>query len=412
MAWLAAPAIGQPATGERRSHIPIPQGEGTVDLEKLFAERLSELEARQDLAKWLKDGDLKKLIEAMQRSGIKPGDPLLQEQLKQFIDRNQRAGNMPRLTAEEMERLKRLVEDTLRGWKPPEPPTPPNPGKNGTTPPVPPDPRPGGTRPGTSPTAPTVDPAAQAEMRERIMRWAQGLEGLARRLGESPALQQAFRDLSQTLLDMQNSALPSGARLDAQLAALNRMARDASGWVGDSWKSLRKFNLPPLPKFNWPSVRMPSVGSLPSVSLSRGLPSLPSAPEAWQTILLVVLGCVLVMLGWKVLAQLAVAGMRQGGGWKLGPWPINPARIATREDVVRAFEYLSLLRLGWPAQHWNHREIARRLGGEADERRRAARELADLYEIARYAPADEAMEPEAIDAARRDLCFLAGVSAA
>ena len=36
------------------------------------------------------------------------------------------------------------------------------------------------------------------------------------------------------------------------------------------------------------------------------------------------------------------------------------ARVADREELIRAFEYLSLLRLGEPARHWHHRAIAAR----------------------------------------------------
>src|SRR5262249_17453220 len=73
--------------------------------------------------------------------------------------------------------------------------------------------------------------------------------------------------------------------------------------------------------------------------------------------------------------------------------------------------YLSLLRCGYPARVWNHLTIASQLGGKTDDRRQAARQLAALYEQARYAPEDEPLPAEALAAARRDLCFLAGVAA-
>jgi hypothetical protein len=70
------------------------------------------------------------------------------------------------------------------------------------------------------------------------------------------------------------------------------------------------------------------------------------------------------------------------------------------------------LLLGRRAQCWNHREIAGRLGGDAAEKQRAAIELAAVYEKARYAPNDEPLEESALAAARRDLCYLAGVAGA
>jgi hypothetical protein len=80
--------------------------------------------------------------------------------------------------------------------------------------------------------------------------------------------------------------------------------------------------------------------------------------------------------------------------------------VASRADLIRAFEYLSLARCGEAARSWHHRAIAERLGGAEEERRTAAAGLARLYEQARYAPADHP-EPD-WTAARRPLTFLAG----
>jgi hypothetical protein len=70
--------------------------------------------------------------------------------------------------------------------------------------------------------------------------------------------------------------------------------------------------------------------------------------------------------------------------------------------------------LGPAARPCHHLELAARLGGPtADaERRRAAGELARLYEQARYAPEDDQLSADDLAAARRDLCLLAGVGAA
>ena len=93
--------------------------------------------------------------------------------------------------------------------------------------------------------------------------------------------------------------------------------------------------------------------------------------------------------------------------------------------MIRAFEYLSLLWLGPPARNWNHQVIAERMGEEdkagpdapklmswdAFAQRQAAGQLAALYERARYAPPGEPLPDDALAAARRDLCFLAGMPA-
>jgi hypothetical protein len=68
--------------------------------------------------------------------------------------------------------------------------------------------------------------------------------------------------------------------------------------------------------------------------------------------------------------------------------------------------------LGPAALTSNHVELARRLGDGAGGApgRRAARELAGLYERARYTPDDEPLAAGDLAAARRDLSLLAGVA--
>src|SRR5207237_216339 len=120
-------------------------------------------------------------------------------------------------------------------------------------------------------------------------------------------------------------------------------------------------------------------------------------------------GVVVVILLWKFLPQLKLVGRAHSNqGWQLGPWPVDPNRVSTRAEVVKAFEFLSLLRFGLDVRTWNHRDIARALGSEAG-RRHAAEELAGVYEMARYTPDDERLPEASLAAARRDLCFLAGM---
>jgi hypothetical protein len=127
-----------------------------------------------------------------------------------------------------------------------------------------------------------------------------------------------------------------------------------------------------------------------------------------------------LVLAVVVLAGLALARSRgwvggKGDDWRLGPWPVVPSEVRTREDVVKAFEYLALLRLGKKAGAANHLDIARQLGSAEDapaQKRELARELAYLYEQARYAPPEENLSTDEVETARRDLGLLAGVSAA
>jgi hypothetical protein len=93
------------------------------------------------------------------------------------------------------------------------------------------------------------------------------------------------------------------------------------------------------------------------------------------------------------------------------PWPVEPGLVATREDVVKAFEYLSVSKCGDEAINWHHHQIADRLGTSQNQKE-AADQLAGLYERARYSPANEIFTESDIAEARARLCQLAGVPTA
>jgi hypothetical protein len=147
-------------------------------------------------------------------------------------------------------------------------------------------------------------------------------------------------------------------------------------------------------------------------------PSGPGGSFGFGTVLvwLGVVGLAVLVL-WQVWSRFGAgrAAARILGGWRLGAWPVDPAHVATREELIQAFEYLSLLRLGAAARTWNHLDIAAALGAMAaggSAARRAAARLAALYEEARYAPEEGPLPGPALAEARRDLCFLGGVAAA
>jgi hypothetical protein len=138
-------------------------------------------------------------------------------------------------------------------------------------------------------------------------------------------------------------------------------------------------------------------------------------------LLWVAITIVLAVVVWKYLrARSAEQASRQNRAWKLGPWPVSPAAVASREELILAFEYLSFLKLGPAAHSRNHLALADALGNqesgvrgqESGERRRAAQHLAFLYEFARYAPDRNPLSDDALTAARRELCFLAETASA
>jgi hypothetical protein len=147
--------------------------------------------------------------------------------------------------------------------------------------------------------------------------------------------------------------------------------------------------------------------------------------SGWRILLLVAALAILGLVLWRIAGRGTARTLDARDAWKLGPWPVQPAAVQTREELIQAFEYLSLLRLGPAARNWHHWTIAMQLGrspggsvsvrswGEGSpERLRAAEQLASLYERARYAPAVESLPEAALAMARRDLCLLAGVPVA
>ena len=129
---------------------------------------------------------------------------------------------------------------------------------------------------------------------------------------------------------------------------------------------------------------------------------------------LVLAALVAIVIAWQILAlRLRASSRRVQVGWQLGPWPVDPQRIASRGDLVRAFEYLACLLLGPDARHRHHRALAEQIAARnpTPARQTAAADLGLLYEQARYAPPDEPLPEACLAAARRDLSLLAEASA-
>jgi len=161
-----------------------------------------------------------------------------------------------------------------------------------------------------------------------------------------------------------------------------------------------KINSPRIPEPNLPSMSPPSGPSMGGLQLG-----------GTATILMMLAALALVgFLLWRYLLK-PLKQWKKAESDALGPWPIEPAKVRTRAELVTAVNYLALLKCGKPAKVWHHREVANRLGAEDDRRRHSAVALADVYERARYAPLQEDLAADQMDRARRELCFLAGVDA-
>ena len=149
-----------------------------------------------------------------------------------------------------------------------------------------------------------------------------------------------------------------------------------------------------------------------SSSTSSGTGGLGSFSFGGSWFPVIVLGIVVIgIVLWMVIKNLGsptpeIAFVGDG----IGAWPIDPRCINTREDVVKAFEYLSVLICGASAKTWTHNTIADALEELAATHGETAVQLARLYELARYAPLDEPLTRDELMEARELVCGLAGVS--
>ena len=206
----------------------------------------------------------------------------------------------------------------------------------------------------------------------------------------------------RTLIHEFGKGLDSGG--DNSLA--KAMSSLPKGWFTSDDASWLANNLkPPSP---------PNVGGNWSggpAFTSGGLSGGDSAGALEAVIWVAALGLIAVAVWMAVSTARRQAADARKKGWELGPWPVSPSQVSTREDLIRAFEYLAFLLLGPSARTLNHLDVAERLRPNDGLRAGAAARLAHLYEQARYAPADESLPPEDLMAARGDLSALAGAAA-
>ncbi|HYT87825.1 MAG TPA: hypothetical protein VEL76_03825, partial [Gemmataceae bacterium] len=230
-------------------------------------------------------------------------------------------------------------------------------------------------------------------LQDRLLRWAEELlEGV-----EHSRLGKLLQNLENSVFDRLGSKLSFPAGLEKLGARLKLPQGWDFSFPEVNWLKAPNLSLPSPPRLNL-NFSLPDL-SLGSPNLGGGLPSLGGSGGA-QTIGTAALwGGLVVLLAlivWRLGGGSTWLTRRAGtSGWALGPWPVNPASVTTRAELVQAFEYLALLLLGLEARAWNHRDIAERLSPkEADApQRAAAEELAGLYEQARYAPDDEPLAP-------------------
>jgi hypothetical protein len=400
---LACPAArSQEVSGSAPGHafVPLPV---PGDLEALLRDRLQQAREQEEFERWLK-----KLLKDPSR--LRLDDEETQEKLKKGLANPLVRGQVDALR-ESAERLKLdpNIAKKIEQLRPEPEPGGPDKGFKGPPPGAMPPPYPGGP---ASPGVPSPPAAQPANPEEQLSDWfrdrMESLEGsrLGRLLQDSPAFRQGLMQLQEAYLRHRGEGGPFRSWDVTRFTSRMHLPEwDLSG-LESSWLKLRNLHLPsvPHPTFggigNW-KIPLPEAGSAPG------------AGAVGNVLLWVLLVGTTGVVLWQA-ARRKGGGLRRGvAASRLGPWPMAPAQVATRTDLVRAFEYLSLLLLGPAARTQNHLDVAERLAGDgADkaQRQNAASELATLYELARYAPLHESLPADALAAARRDLCLLAGVA--
>jgi hypothetical protein len=242
------------------------------------------------------------------------------------------------------------------------------------------------------------DSLRQAWARD-IVDWASRFpkDRLAAPLRDSPALRKLMEELSETAAGNR----PGTVGLDVQLARWQQR-----------WESLKEWLPKDIPDFDLNGFRVPEV-HLPSIDFGGSIPARSAAPLLGTIadllpVLYVAIGVLIVigvlrMMRSKQTAQSDLSAV-------LGPWPVAPGQVDSRGQLIRAFDYLAQLRFGPDAKSWHHRAVATRLPRNPTEES-AARELAAMYEWARYSPEIDEVPAPALAHARRHLAQLSGGAA-
>jgi len=197
-----------------------------------------------------------------------------------------------------------------------------------------------------------------------------GLDNVASDLRDSPVFKEWIRDLSRASAQSPNGPVTVGNLADIA-RSMDGLVKDFRHWLPRNVPDMPKLDFsPPSPSFSVPSLYSPAASSF---SLSG---------SGWT---FVAFGLV-VLLAALALGRLGklrpVKSLAVSRPFILGPWPVDPQHISSREELIAAFEYLALLKYGLAAKSWHHNEVAAKLGDAGT--RNDAESLARLYERARY----------------------------
>jgi hypothetical protein len=393
---VAAQADGGPDAPKKGSRY-VPFAFDPKEVEKLTQFQLEAAE-QKELLKGLVDKilrDPKKFkLDPKTLQGLNLNDPALQEQFKGILK------DIPKGKEPSPEVLKKLGDELQKNLLKGQPTN-----ENGPVP-LPGHPPPALPPPPKHPAAPpNPDPEAPAlDWLKRLMERAEESK-VGDRLRDSPAWHDALLSLRTSLHQAPQS--PDGWGLDkltGRLLSPDKLPLPDARTL-QHLGNLKPPNLPHW-KLPLPSLANPGLGPVSA-------PALPTAAALGTVAVWLVLVALVAVLLWQASRWLKATGQRNRAAEAgLGPWPIAPDRIATRAELVRAFDYLALLVFGTPARAWHHHAVARALAERSAPLADAAGQAAALYEWARYTEGDEALPADRRDRARRALAQLAGMHAA
>lgn len=369
---------------------------------KIDAEYEKELKKRLEMEQRL--GPLKDLINqiiadpsklpnaAEQLKGLKLEDEKFKEALKDWVSKDPSMQKALREWAaqkamdqspEELLRLQAQMKDLLKEAKPPEVGGP-------AEPPVLP--------PGTVPIEPSKQKTESfAKITERAMKDAESSR-FGEWLKESNAWRRALTDIRASLGDA------NAPRWQIEGWQQDWLQQDTRLWnlgkgAFERLRDLPRANVlvPGLDNVAIPGVPAPALPNLGE----NAMPALGTA-AVWLLLSgLALLAC------WQLMQWTRRATPAADPRVLLGPWPVAPATVATRRELVLAFDYLALLTLGLDAECWNHHVVVRRWREQSPPCEGHARILESLYESARYTEGAETLNDADRDRARQALTQLA-----
>lgn len=315
----------------------------------------------------LEDANFKKAIEDWLKSDAK-----LRESLLKWIDdhpQDKQPGDVGKL----QEELKHLLGEAAEA--PPMPPSKP-----------------------VEPIAAKDDPLSN--LTERAMKQAENSQ-FYEWLKDSPAWKRAFEDLRGSMRNREElSKMPADwqSKLFGHDGAAWRFMEGTLDKLRDAPRPRldrlgRDMNIPGLGRIPIPDLGPPGAGDMQAPSLSAI-----GTAATWILAGLIVALIVARFVRWPRRARPVVMTRPD-----LGPWPIRPEAITTRDELVQAFDYLALWTLGLRVKSWNHHAVAALWRERSSSCSVAANALERLYEAARYTDAAELLPITERDCARQSL---------